>query len=55
MTTSKPLDRILYVDDDAPSEIQHFRALGAVEVITKPFNPKTFADVLRSIWSRLDG
>jgi CheY-like chemotaxis protein len=35
-----------------PSEIAELRALGAVDVLAKPFNPMTLPDKLRAIWSR---
>jgi CheY-like chemotaxis protein len=33
-----------------PAEIEHFRSLGARDVIAKPFDPMTLADHVRSIW-----
>ena len=33
-----------------PSEVAHYRDLGAVDVIAKPFDPMTLADQLRAIW-----
>ena len=33
-----------------PQEIAHYRALGAVDVIAKPFDPMTLADQVRNIW-----
>jgi CheY-like chemotaxis protein len=38
-----------------PQEIQRYRAMGAVEVISKPFEPMTLSDVIRAAWDRLDG
>lgn len=35
-----------------PSEIQHYRDLGALDVIAKPFDPMTLADQVRNIWKR---
>ena len=35
-----------------PSEIAHFKALGALDVIAKPFDPLTLATTLRAIWAR---
>ena len=34
-----------------PHEIEHFKSLGAVDVIPKPFDPMTLADTVRSLWS----
>lgn len=31
-------------------EIAHYRALGALDVIAKPFDPMTLADQVRAIW-----
>ena len=38
-----------------PSEIAHFKALGAADIIPKPFDPMTLADQVRAIWDRLHG
>ena len=35
------------------SDVRHYRRLGAVDVINKPFDPMTFPDQLRAIWARL--
>ena len=35
-----------------PAEIAQFRALGARDVIPKPFDPMTLADQVRAIWER---
>lgn len=37
------------------SEIAGFKALGALDVIAKPFNPRTLADTVKSIWERRNG
>jgi CheY-like chemotaxis protein len=34
-------------------EIAKFRALGAVDVVTKPFDPQTLCDHLKDIWRRI--
>ena len=33
-------------------ELAHYRSLGAMDVIAKPFDPMTLSDQIRSIWSR---
>ena len=38
-----------------PGEIQHYRDLGALDVIAKPFDPMTLAEQVRSIWTRAHG
>jgi len=38
-----------------PREIQHYRDLGALDVIAKPFDPMTLAEQVRSIWTRAHG
>lgn len=38
-----------------PSEIAAFKALGALEVIAKPFNAGTLADTVESLWERRGG
>lgn len=35
-----------------PQEVAHYRALGALDVIAKPFDPMTLADTVRRIWLR---
>lgn len=37
------------------SEVAALRALGAIGVITKPFDPMTLAGQLRTIWDARDG
>lgn len=34
-----------------PTEIDHFKSLGVRDVISKPFDPMTLADQVRSIWA----
>ena len=38
-----------------PSEIAGFKALGAVDVIAKPFDARTLAGTVKAIWERRDG
>lgn len=33
-------------------EVEQFKALGAIDVIVKPFDPLTLADQLTAIWNR---
>lgn len=35
-----------------PKEVEHFKSLGAVDVIAKPFDPMALPDALREIWAR---
>ncbi len=35
-----------------PHEVAHYRSLGAIDVIFKPFDPMTLPDQVRSVWSR---
>jgi two-component system OmpR family response regulator len=35
------------------SEVERLRALGAADVISKPFDPRTLLQQIRSIWARL--
>ncbi len=37
------------------AEVARLRALGAVDVIAKPFDPMALPDRLRAVWSRYDG
>ena len=34
-----------------PAEIEHYRSLGACDVIIKPFDPMQLANQVRSIWN----
>jgi two-component system OmpR family response regulator len=36
-----------------PQEVEQLRTLGAVDVITKPFDPMTLAEQIREIWDKL--
>ena len=38
-----------------PQEVARYRALGAIDVISKPFDPMTLSDEIRAIWARRDG
>jgi CheY-like chemotaxis protein len=38
-----------------PSELARFRALGAAEVLSKPFDPMRLLDQVRLVWERLHG
>lgn len=38
-----------------PSEVNEFLAMGAVEVIPKPFDPLALPDKIRAILAKLDG
>ena len=38
-----------------PQEIERFRELGALDVITKPFDPMELASQIRAIWARAHG
>ena len=38
-----------------PSEIAHYRSLGATDVIIKPFNPMQLSTQIRAIWDRAHG
>jgi CheY-like chemotaxis protein len=37
-----------------PGEIAEFLALGARDVVAKPFDPMTLSDSLRQIWQRIE-
>lgn len=38
-----------------PKEIAQYIALGALDVIAKPYNPMTLADQVRQVWANLKG
>jgi two-component system OmpR family response regulator len=35
-----------------PKEIESYKRLGALDVLTKPFDPMTLSDEIRAIWER---
>lgn len=35
-----------------PAEIEHYRSIGGLDVVIKPFDPMTLAEQLREIWQR---
>ena len=37
-----------------PRELERYKAIGALGVIAKPFEPETLGDEVRRLWSRLD-
>jgi two-component system OmpR family response regulator len=34
-----------------PKEIESYKALGAIDVVAKPFDPMTLAETIKSIWT----
>lgn len=38
-----------------PHEITHYKAMGALDVIAKPFNPMTLSATINSIWTQYHG
>lgn len=38
-----------------PQEVAHLKSLGALEIISKPFDPMTLPDQVRALWSRHHG
>ena len=36
-----------------PQEVAHFKAIGAIDVIAKPFDPMSLADQVRDIWKSI--
>ncbi len=34
-----------------PQEVAHYKSLGALDVIPKPFDPMTLADQVRAVWA----
>ena len=38
-----------------PEEVEHYRALGALDVIAKPFDPMTLSNRVRDIWAAQHG
>ncbi len=38
-----------------PDEIERFKALGAIDIIRKPFDPMTLAEQIKQIWADCNG
>ena len=38
-----------------PNEITHYKAIGALDVIAKPFNPMTLSATINHIWAQYHG
>ncbi len=38
-----------------PSEVEHYKSLGALDVVAKPFDPMKLADQVRRIWNDRHG
>jgi two-component system OmpR family response regulator len=38
-----------------PAEVAHYLELGAVGVVSKPFDPMTLSDNLKSLWAKRNG
>jgi two-component system OmpR family response regulator len=38
-----------------PSELARFRALGAADVLSKPFDPMRLLEQVRAVWERIPG
>lgn len=37
-----------------PQEVDHYKSLGAIDVIAKPFDPMSLANMIRVIWFKRD-
>jgi len=38
-----------------PEELDRFKALGAIDIISKPFDPMTLAEQIKQIWANFNG
>ena len=60
--TLEPLRRLpetkdtpaVFLTAKAPSEIECYKKLGALDIFAKPFDPMKLADNVKKIWSRRD-
>lgn len=52
MDAFKTTPIVFFTAKAMPGEIERFKALGALEVISKPFDPMTLPDQIREIWNR---
>jgi len=47
-----PVPTVFMTAKTQQHEIEHYKALGAWDVIPKPFNPMTLATTLQTIWAQ---
>jgi CheY-like chemotaxis protein len=50
-----PVPVVFVTAKTLPSEMERFRALGALDVIAKPFDPMRLLDQVQTLWERHDG
>ncbi len=55
MAPAKDIPVVFMTAKVQPQEVAHFKSLGAVDVIAKPFDPMTLADQIKEIWQRYTG
>lgn len=48
----KSLPAIFMTAKIQPEEIAQYKAMGAIDVITKPFDPMTLSETIKNIWER---
>ena len=55
MAPAKDIPVVFMTAKVQPQEVAHFKSLGAVDVIAKPFDPMTLAEQIKEIWQRYTG
>jgi CheY-like chemotaxis protein len=52
---SEAIPVVFLTGDAQPDDVERLLALGAVDVLAKPFDPMTLADEVRAVWQRARG
>lgn len=52
ITDMDTVPAIFMTAQHTPQDIARYKALGAIDVIAKPFAPMTLADTVRTLWAR---
>jgi CheY-like chemotaxis protein len=47
-----PVPAVFMTAKVQPHEVAHYRELGSLDVISKPFDPMTLSTAVRSVWDR---
>jgi len=55
LPAAKDIPAVFMTAKVQPDEVAHYKSLGAVGVIAKPFDPMTLSETVRAIWDEYGG